>query len=373
MRAGRLREAERLIDGLIERYPNYRLAHLIKGDLLAARTRPLTELGSVPASLLSAQVVVPTAFPTRRPTTQSGAEAVQELRAEARARLASVQEGVPRHRVPAEALRIAGDVNHVFAVDASRSRLYVLEHRGGRLTVIADFYASVGKAGLGKTREGDKRTPTGTYFLVGEVPRERLNDFYGDGAYEIDFPSPWDHRLGRTGSGIWLHGTPASTFARAPRASDGCIVVSNADLEKLRRWITPGRTPIIVGESLQWVEPEAASRAAQGVLAAFERWRVDFLSRDASRIARHYEGHERVSQAAQAPRVVPVSRKVPAIHLPAGPIALTNVTALGFAGEPDVVLMSFDRSIGHHRDRVRQYWQRRGGVWHIVHESASLP
>ncbi|MFN7087693.1 MAG: hypothetical protein ACK4N4_13870, partial [Burkholderiales bacterium] len=34
------------IDRVIQAYPNFRLAHLIKGDLLLARTRPLTTLGN---------------------------------------------------------------------------------------------------------------------------------------------------------------------------------------------------------------------------------------------------------------------------------------------------------------------------------------
>ena len=34
---------------LIERYPNYRLAHLIKGDLLLARRHPLTTFGAAPS------------------------------------------------------------------------------------------------------------------------------------------------------------------------------------------------------------------------------------------------------------------------------------------------------------------------------------
>ena len=39
----------------------------------------------------------------------------------------------------------------------------------------------------------------------------------------------------RTGSGIWLHGTPPDQFARAPLATDGCLVLANPDLpEKMR-------------------------------------------------------------------------------------------------------------------------------------------
>ena len=38
---GRLPDALEKVDSLIQRYPNFRLAHLIRGDLLLARSRPL--------------------------------------------------------------------------------------------------------------------------------------------------------------------------------------------------------------------------------------------------------------------------------------------------------------------------------------------
>ena len=30
----------------------------------------------------------------------------------------------------------------------------------------------------------------------------------GDGAFPLNYPNEWDRRLNKTGSGIWLHGTP---------------------------------------------------------------------------------------------------------------------------------------------------------------------
>ncbi|MFN3629550.1 MAG: murein L,D-transpeptidase family protein [Casimicrobiaceae bacterium] len=372
IRAGKLVQAERTVDQMIALAPNYRLAHLIKGDLLLARSRAITGLGNVPEHQLSAQVVVPTPFPARRPQLQSAAEALDELRSEALARVTSRLDTATKDRLPEGLWRIAGDMPHVIVVDARRSRLHVFENRHGRLQPIADFYASVGKLGVGKAREGDRKTPTGTYILTGQVPRERLNDFYGSGAFELDFPNAWDQRMGRTGSGIWLHGTPPSTFARAPRASDGCIVVSNADLATLSRYIVPGRTPFIVAESLVWVDRETLARHGQALLTAIERWRDDFVSGDGQRIARHYHGATIEPRRNAAGRVVPVSKTRPAM-LPAGPVAITNLSAMAVAGEPGVALVVFDRALGTHRDRVRQYWQWLDGRWRIMHESASLP
>src|SRR5574342_283265 len=46
----RLDSAVTEIDKVIRGYPNFRLAHLIKGDLLLARARPLTTVGNAPGA-----------------------------------------------------------------------------------------------------------------------------------------------------------------------------------------------------------------------------------------------------------------------------------------------------------------------------------
>lgn len=84
-----------------------------------------------------------------------------------------------------------------------------------------DYYISVGKGGGDKRREGDEKTPIVVYRVSSYLPGSSLPDMYGPGAFPIDYPNPWDRKLGRTGSGIWLHGTESERFSRAPgRASD---------------------------------------------------------------------------------------------------------------------------------------------------------
>ena len=63
-------------------------------------------------------------------------------------------------------------------------------------------------------------------------PRSRSRTFTASGALPINYPNLLDMQRGKTGSGIWLHGTPPSQFSRAPQASDGCVVLANPDLEQ---------------------------------------------------------------------------------------------------------------------------------------------
>ena len=101
------------------------------------------------------------------------------------------------------------------------------------------------KMAMGKRFEGDKKTPFGTYFIQRKIQRQ-LIDFYGDGAYPLNYPNEYDKINKFTGSGIWIHGTPKSTYSRPPEASDGCIVLSNRDLVEIKNILNTTGTPIIL-------------------------------------------------------------------------------------------------------------------------------
>ena len=128
---------------------------------------------------------------------------------------------------------------------------------------MADFYVTIGKAGAGKQKEGDNRTPIGIYTISGfKSPRE-LTDFYGGGAFTLSYPNEWDTRQGRNGHGIWIHGSPSSTYSRTPRASEGCVVLANDDLTRLGQYIQTGKTPVIIAEQVEWVAPRCTQRTPQ--------------------------------------------------------------------------------------------------------------
>ncbi|HEY5638381.1 MAG TPA: L,D-transpeptidase family protein, partial [Burkholderiales bacterium] len=204
IRGNRLDEAMLRVERLIARSPNFRLAHLIRGDLLLARGRPLQTFGDVSKT-------VPR-------------EKVEDLRDEALVRLRAYRERPVQDRVPRYVLQMNAEQRYAIVVDSVKSRLYVFENVDGRARLFTDYYVSLGKRGVEKTREGDQKTPIGVYHVTANLPRSKLTDFYGSGAFPINYPNAWDRRLGRNGFGIWLHGTPSDTYSRPPRASDGCIV-----------------------------------------------------------------------------------------------------------------------------------------------------
>src|SRR5258708_11690335 len=124
-----------------------------------------------------------------------------------------------------------------------RARLYLYQNDSGRPLLVAGYYVRSGKNGPLKVREGDEKTPIGVYHVTARLPQQKLSDFYGSGAFPINYPNEWDRIQGRNGHGIWLHGTPSDTYSRPPRSSNGCVVPANSHLEPLARNLHVGLTP----------------------------------------------------------------------------------------------------------------------------------
>jgi murein L,D-transpeptidase YafK len=350
--ANKLDEALRRVDSLILEHPNFRLAHLVRGDLLLARARPLETFGNV--------------------TKNVPPERIDGLRAEALARLRAQRQRPSEDRLPRVLLQMNADQKHIFLVDSRRSRLYVFANDAGRARLVADFYVTLGKNGMEKTREGDQKTPVGVYYVTGNLPRAKLTDFYGSGAYPISYPNEWDKRLGRNGHGIWLHGVPSDVYSRPPRASDGCIVLANSDLDSVARYVQVGQTPVIIADEVEWAEPAAVEAERRSLAAALEQWRVDWQSRDTGKYLEHYSTQFRSGRQDLAAWTAH-KRKVNAAKSWIK-VGLSRVAMFRYPRERDFVVVSFDqdyRSDGlSNVMRKRQYWVKEDARWKIIYEGA---
>ena len=255
-------------EALLKQYPNFRLAHLIKGDLLLARGKPLATFGNAK---------------------NAPEEKLTDLREEAVARLKAYRDRPSdAGYVPRYLLQMQSDQKHAIVIDTQKARLYLYQNDNGRPRFVADYYISYGKLGAGKMREGDKRTPTGVYHVTSSLSTKKLGDFYGSGAFPINYPNEWDKRQGRNGYGIWLHGTPSDTYSRPPKASDGCVVLSNADLNALAKNLQIGLTPVIISNSIEWLSHDDWQNERTGLNKKIDEWRADWESRDVGRYLKHY-------------------------------------------------------------------------------------
>ncbi len=342
---GAIRELEPVVSGM----PNYRLAHLVYGDLMAARA-------GAPLSL-EASSGLPRAL-------------VNDLLSEARQRWRQSQFDAA-DRVPEQLLRFASNQAHAVFVDLARNRLFVFKNNGGDPELVADYYVSGGKNGTRKRRRGDRRTPLGVYFITEHLPGESLPDKYGPMAFPVDYPNAWDQRHGRTGSGIWLHGVSSDTYSRPPLDSDGCVALTNEQLIEVAPMLSIGTTPVIIGENLAWADRGSLVARKAGIEAAVEQWRSDWESGDVEAYLSHY-ADDFSAPGKSKKQWADYKRQVAAGKTFVG-VELQNLGVLGYPDEPDMVAVTFNQDYRSNnfnaRANKRQFWrQDSDGQWRIVYE-----
>ncbi|MBL0140606.1 MAG: L,D-transpeptidase family protein [Betaproteobacteria bacterium] len=343
-----IRRALGEIDVALAKTPNFRLGHLIQGDLLMARSGNPVAFG---------------------PHTVSANASLAPLQDEARVRLKHYLEAPPRSYLPLPMLQMAPGQSHAILVDTARSRLFVFANRDGEPRYVTDFYISQGKNGADKRREGDQRTPLGVYTIVSS--KAKLSDFYGSGAFPISYPNEWDKLHKRNGHGIWLHGTPSATYSRPPLATDGCVVLTNEDLRRLSRYVDVGRTPVVISAGIEWVAPDRWEANRRGFLAAFEQWRADWESLDTDRYLSHYsprfrsEGKDLVAWRAQKRKVNAGKSWVK--------VGVSDLSVFGNSDGDDMVVVTFAQDYRSsnlsNRTVKRQYWSRDQGRWRVIFET----
>lgn len=348
----RLEKAMQQTDALLRQYPNFRLGHLIKGDLLLARTQPITSFGAMNGA------------PVDR---------VSDLRDEAIARLKAYRNKPQTNDVPRYLLQMPADQKNAIIVDTQKSRLYVYANDNGRPRFVADYYITQGKLGANKASEGDKRTPIGVYHVTASLPREKLGDFYGTGAYPISYPNEWDKQQGRNGHGIWLHGTPSDTFSRPPKASDGCVVLSNRDLDIIAKTLQVGLTPVIISNSVEWLSLDDWNKERSELNKTLDAWRTDWESRDVDRFLKHYSRNfasngQNFDQFGAQKRQVNAGKEWIKVKV-------ENLSVFRNPGKDEIVVVTFDqRYSSNNLDnsmKKRQYWKREDGKWKIIYEGAA--
>jgi len=348
----RLDAALKHINTLLSMRPNFRLAYLIKGDLLTARMRPIATIGNAPGG------------PVNR---------LADLRDEARVRLQHYLDPAPLDMVPEYLLQFDPSQHYAIVVDTSKSRLYLYKNDRGTPRYVADYYITSGKNGAEKLKEGDQRTPVGVYFVVNDLPKAKLSDFYGVGAFPINYPNEWDKRLGKNGHGIWLHGVPSDTYSRPPRASSGCVVLTNEDLKNVEQFIQVGHTPVIISNDIAWIGRKAWQSQRAAFLHDMDAWRRDWESLNNARYLSHYSpqfsnGTQDLAAWAAQKRAVNASKT-------SVKVTLSDVSIFRYPGKENLIVVTFDQNYRSNnlsnQMRKRQYWMQDGATWKIVYEGAA--
>lgn len=365
-KSGKSELALRELDDLLRKVPDFHLASLIRGDILLSRVVALKDIGE---NRILSQF-----------SSNKVAKKLKALRLEVKLRL----DGVRQHdagfshtlaRLPRQILKLGESVDYAVLVEKSSHRLYVYQRQKNQPPKqVQNYYVSTGKKEGNKYTSGDLRTPEGVYFITSWIPKEKLPDKYGVGAFPLNYPNELDRRHGKTGYGIWLHGTESNYYSRPPLDSEGCMVLTNIDFNSLKKELRPGATPVVIVEKVDWLTPEAWLKERDKLLTALEHWRHDWESLDVDRYLSHYsddfwsQGYDLKSWSKRKRRI--------ARNKSYQKIQLSDISLLAYpedsADKKDIVVARFKQgyqSSNYQSDvQKRLYLQGNNDNWKIMYE-----
>lgn len=341
------------INRIIDQYPNSKISHLLLADILSTRAGSKNLINNY----------------------SEDSRQLNGLRDELRYRWQNKMLYSPAHsgQLPTSLLMAAPHQEYILVVDASTARLYVYRNDSTSMTLVDDFYMTVGKSGMGKNLEGDLRTPIGVYHVTSYLPGEELPDRYGPGAFPINYPNEFDNRFNRTGYGIWIHGTESDNYNRVPLASDGCVSLSNDEFNQISRYIkTDGSTPVVIAEEFEWADPEIIEQNRNRFDELLQQWKADWENRDHDKYMRHYSEAEFRSGNFDYNRWSTHKKSVNELKSFIE-VEIRNLSMFSYPGEENMIMMTFDqnyRSSNYNSSsRKSLFWkQTASGDWKIIFE-----
>ncbi|MEO1581455.1 MAG: L,D-transpeptidase family protein [Pseudomonadota bacterium] len=284
-----------------------------------------------------------------------------------------------RHRikdgqVPDAVLLLPGSVERVVAVDLTRHVAFEVVRDTIKGWRIADtFYVSSGRAGSGKRRRGDRKTPVGLYFPLQSLDTSKLPARYGVRAVTLDYPNALDRMLKRTGDGIWLHGINPDANIRPPLDTDGCVAFGNVHIEQLADRLRLSGTPIVMSASLRWRAGTSDPDEVVSLRAAVDRWANAWARGDVEGfVALYARDYKRFGQSPEGWRNAIRQRFSSS---PVSSVAVTNLALFRADTERGIYLARFDLEVKTPAETVsltrRIYWRNGPAGWEIVAEQGN--
>ena len=341
---------------LVANFPHFQLGQLLYAELMNEGL---------------AQPIDPKEIPGKE--TASGQDRYDELLLESNRRLNRPAINTLQGLVPSNIISLSPQNPYLIAVDASKSRLYWFANKTvdplkPRLELLLDTYVSVGQKGTGKLREGDGRTPLGVYFVNKNLKGQPLPDLYGAGALTLNYPNAIDVMRGQTGSGIWLHGTPSAQYARAPWATDGCVVMSNPEMDRLLRLKNVEKTPVLIADKLEWASPDRSVPDRDAFQKVLNQWIRDRQTSNLDSLKTLYSPqYQRDGKGLSAwwPDIASAAQ----VAGNGDRVALQSV--LHWKDTQDYIVVNLtnpNTPKGKAPQQLRMYWAKEGNQWQILYE-----
>jgi len=200
--------------------------------------------------------------------------------------------------------RTSTDLDFFIVANKSTRTMYLLRQADGQSRLVDQYSMAVGEEDGQKQIAGDKRTPTGYYYIIGRKEGYELTPEYGPLVFILNYPNEDDLKAGRNGGGILIHG---SYKGATPEPTKGCLELYNRDLRKLASFLKLGiGTPVVIVDIPDLADPASVPdysrltaersalvenyRAAHQKLASFvSGWEGAWEARDIDQYSRFYD------------------------------------------------------------------------------------
>ena len=176
---------------------------------------------------------------------------------------------------------------------------------------------------------------------------------------------------------FWIHGTPKTTYNRAPLASDGCVVLSNPDLNKLSSILDNNRIPVIISfQSLRDLESVNKNLAEKklSLISAIETWRKKWAEQDTDNYLKFYSknffsGKDNFDSWAERKKLIQAQKAEVSIEL-------SEISFFDYPStENEIVLVDFKQDYKsptiNNKMNKRQYWINENNDWRIMYEGGT--
>jgi murein L,D-transpeptidase YafK len=354
---GEIDAALMVVENLIDINPNFKLAHMIYGDLLLIQSHNYDQVSA--------------------DTHKQYKKKIYDLKLELSRRIESFN-NVDKNLIGAKIkVLLAQNIEYLIFIDVKSSRLFAFSNNEGNLEYISDYYMSVGKNGYGKKYEGDKKTPIGTYFIKNKITT-KLPDLYGLGAYAINFPSVYDRLNNFTGSGIWIHGTPSSTYSRPPQSSDGCIVLSNNDINELAYILNKPGIPVIISDTgLNNISDRASEdidTSKNEILKKIKEWKKSWEEKDTEKYLEYYSNTAKYNNdnySKWTTHKINVFKRSQDLKIKIEDISIFEYPR----DDEDLILVKFKQIYSSNllkNEMIKQQiWSKKDSIWSIIYEGGT--
>lgn len=278
--------------------------------------------------------------------------------------------------VPSSLIKLDSSEEHIVWVEMEKGLLHLMvpNDSSGQWQIGFTRPISIGKAGYGKEVEGDNRTPVGLYRVTSFLPDEELIDYYGNGAFPINYPNTYDRLKKRTGYGIWLHGLPKGVEERPLLDSEGCVIIDNTAFDWLREYLVEGQTRVLLGDQISWTSASQMDLLRSELESAIEDWRSAWSAIDNERYLSYYAEDFQSSSLSLDQWIEYKNR----IHRAKDwiEVEISDMNIIAYPGETDLIVTEYYqtyRSSNFDAQGKKQiFWQRQSdGSWKIIYEGAA--